>query len=332
MDCGRCAGGPSAGALMSESLKSAILSMLARVLDPIVRMMLEAGIGVGEFITVAKSAYVRAAREEGRRAGGEVKRPNVSRIAVVTGLTRLEVALILAAGATGPVAPDRGRQRAERVLAGWWNDADFHDERGEPAALPLRGAGRSFQALVRLYSGERWRSATILDELLRVKAVRQLPDGRVKALSRSYATVRWDPEGVASVGEQLAEHCETLLHNLKDPGHPRFVGRVVNSRIDPRYVPVLLRDLRESAEVFLKTEDSSINFVGHTMKEERNASASGAAPTRLGVTVYIFEGQGKDDDGDSDPDEALTRASRGSAGSRIKRRRVDRRTGRKAEV
>ena len=97
-------------------------------------------------------------------------------------------------------------------------------------------------------------------------------------------------------------------------------------------MPVLLRDLRESAEVFLKTEDSSINFVGHTMKEERNASASGAAPTRLGVTVYIFEGQGKDDDGDSDPDEALTRPGRGPAGSRAKRRRVDRRTGRKAEV
>lgn len=308
--------------------------MLARVLDPLVRMMLEAGIGVGEFVTVVKGAYVRAAREEGRRAGGEVKRPNVSRIAVVTGLTRLEVASILAAGAAGPVAPDRGRQRAERVLAGWWNDSDFHDERGEPAALPLKGAGRSFQALVRLYSGERWRSATILDELLRVKAVRQLPDGRVKALSRSYATVRWDPEGIASVGEQLAEHCETLLHNLKDPGHPRFVGRIVNSRIDPRYVPVLLRDLRESAEVFLKTEDSSINFVGHTMKEERNAAASGAPPTRLGVTVYIFEGQGTEDevDSDSDHEEDLSRPGGGSARSRARRRRVDRRTGRKAEV
>ena len=309
---------------MSDRLKSAILSMLARVLYPLVRMMLEAGIGIGEFMTVAKSAYVRAAREEGQRAGGESKRPNVSRIAVVTGLTRLEVASILAAGEAGRVAPDRGRQRAERVLAGWWNDSDFHNERGEPLDLPLRGARKSFQALVRLYSGERWRSATILDELLRVKAVRQVPDGRIKALSRSYATVRWDPEGIDAVGDQLAEHFETLLHNLKDPGHPRFVGRVVNTRIDPRYVPVLLRDLRESAEVFLQTEDSTLNYVGHTMNEGRKAPSAGGPPTRLGVTLYIFEGQGEEDVGERQGVETEGGPVRRSAGARPRTRRSSR--------
>lgn len=197
-------------------------------------------------------------------------------------------------------------------------------------ALPMRGARRSFQALVGLYSGERWRSATILDELLRVKAVRQLPDGRVKPLSRSYATVRWDPEGIASLGEELAEHCETLLHNVKDPAHPRFVGRVVNSRIDPRYVPVLLRDLRESAEVFLQTEDSTLNYVGHTINEERNGSSAAGPPTRLGVTVYIFEGQG-DEDRD-EVEDAVSPPVRRSAGTRSKSRRVDRGSGGKSRV
>lgn len=317
------------GVVMSETLKSAILSMLARVLDPLVRMMLDAGIGVGEFITAAKSAYVRAAREAGRRAGG---RPNASRIAVVTGLTRLEVASILAAGEAGPVAPNRGRARAERVLAGWWNDSDFHDEHGEPAALPMRGARRSFQALVRLYSGERWRSVTILHELLRVKAVRQLPDGRIKPLSRSYAAVRWDADGIASVGEQLAEHCATLLHNLKDPGHPRFVGRVVNSRIDPRYVPVLLRDLKESAEVFLKTEDSTLNYIGHTLKEEQGTPRAAEPPTRLGVTLYIFEEQGEEDIGDSEADESTNRPAMGAAGPRSRVRRANRGPSRKTGV
>lgn len=314
---------------MSDSLKTAILLMLARVLDPLVRMMLEAGIGIGEFVTVAKSAYVRGAREQGRRSGGEIKRPNVSRIAVVTGLTRLEVASILATGEAGPVAPDRGRQRAERVLAGWWNDADFHDDRGEPVSLPLRGPRRSFQALVRLYSGERWRSATILDELLRVKAVRQLPDGRIKALSRSCAMVRWDPEGIASMGEQLAEHCETLLHNMKDPGHPRFAGRVVNSQVDPRYVPVLLRDLRESAEVFLQTGDSTLNYIGHTLSDARNAPRAAGPPTQLGVTLYIFERQGEEEIEEIETEDAVSHGS-SSASSRV--RRKNRRSGRKPTV
>ena len=289
---------------MSESLKSAILAMLARVLDPLVKLLIEAGIGVGEFVTVVKTAYVRAAREAGRQAG-EVKRPNASRIAVVTGLTRLEVAAILAAGEGGPDAPDRGRQRAERVLAGWWNDWDFHDKNGQPAVLPVKGAHRSFEALVRLYSGERWRTATILDELLRVKAVHQLPDGRLKAVSRTYATVRWDPAGFEAIGDQLAEHCETLLHNLKDPSHPLFAARVVNTRIDPKWLPILMRDLRDSAQVFIDSQDRTLNYVGHSLTGK--ASEKAAAPVRLGVTLYVVEGAGEEEPQGARGDEATVK-------------------------
>src|SRR5207249_2795950 len=80
-------------------------------------------------------------------------------------------------------------------LSGWWNDSAYQDSSGSPAVLPLRGRGRSFAALVERYSGERVLAASILDALLRVKAVRRTPDGRVQALSRSYATVRWNPDG-----------------------------------------------------------------------------------------------------------------------------------------
>lgn len=314
---------------MSESLKSAILAMLARVLDPLVKMLIEAGIGVGEVVTVLKTAYVRAAREAGRQSGAEVKRPNASRIAVVTGLTRLEVATILAAGEAGPEAPDRGRQRAERVLSGWWNDSDFHDEQGMPAVLPLKGARRSFEALVSLYSGERWRTVTILDELLRVKAVRQLPDGKLKAVSRTYATVRWDPSGFEAVGDQLSEHCETLLHNLKDPSHPRFVARVMNTRVDPRYLPILMRDLRESAAVFMDTQDHAINFSGHTLSDREAARVAGGAPVRLGVTLYVVEGVGEDESEEEYPDEHPEGAPGVREAGKARRRRTRQARGRK---
>jgi hypothetical protein len=127
------------------------------------------------------------------------------------------------------------------------------------------------------------------------------------------------------VGEQLAEHCETLLHNLKDPGHPRFVGRIVNSRVDPRYVPVLLRDLRESAEVFLTTEDSSLNYVGHTLNKEGGAAATGP-PMRLGVTLYIFEEDGEEasEGEDKERESASDRHTRGARAPARRRRRTSR--------
>lgn len=273
---------------MSESLKSAVKLAVLRLLDPLVKWLIEAGMGVGDLISLVKIAYVRAAREQGQLSGSEVSRPNVSRISVVTGLTRLEVANILSTGAADPVY-DRGRQRAERVLSGWWNDAAFQDESGHPAQLAVRGR-RSFATLVERYSGERWLVATILDELLRVRAVRRQSDGRLQALSRSLATVRWDPDGVAAFGEQLSEHCATLLHNLKFPARPRYVRRVVNARLDPRYVPMLIRDLEQQAEAFADSTDDALNDPKQTLT---GRSPTGSAS--LGIALYVFETQGTDD-------------------------------------
>ena len=69
------------------------------------------------------------------------------------------------------------------------------------------------------YSNEP-RITPILDELLRVNAVKRRADGNLQAVSRTYATVRWNPQGIEALGEQLNEHCATLLHNLENPAAP----------------------------------------------------------------------------------------------------------------
>jgi Family of unknown function (DUF6502) len=254
-----------------------------RMLDPLVRLLLAAGIGVGDFLALVKVAYVRAARDQGRESRGEL-RPSVSRISVLTGLTRAEVAAMLASDTDEWRTSDRGRQRAERVLSGWWNDPDFQTPAGEPAVLPISGSRVSFQSLVARYSNEP-RITPILDELLRVNAVRKLPDGSLKAVSRTYATVRWDSDGIVALGEQLNEHCATLLHNLEHPGRPRYVRRVVNAQLDPRYRPMLVRDIEEQFETLADSIDDALNDRQHTVTPVRG----GREAVRLGVAIYLFE-------------------------------------------
>lgn len=268
---------------MSESLKAAVQAAMLRMLAPLVRLLLAAGIGVGDFLALVKVAYVRAARDEGREKRGEL-RPNASRIAVVTGLTRAEVAAMLAADADERRTSDRGRHRAERVLSGWWNDPDFQTPAGEPAVLPITGRSPSFEALVARYSNEP-RVTPILDELLRVNAVRRLSDGTLKALSRTYATVRWNPDGIAALGEQLSEHCATLLHNLEHPGEPRCVRRVINAQLDPQYRPMLLRDIEEQVDGLALSMDDALNDPQRTVRPVRG----GREAVRLGVAIYVFE-------------------------------------------
>jgi hypothetical protein len=253
------------------------------MLGPLVRLLLTAGVGVGDFMAIVKVAYVRAARDEGRDRRGEV-RPNASRIAVVTGLTRGEVAAMLTEDTDERRTSDRGRHRAERVLSGWWNDPDFQTPEGEPALLSISSSRRSFMELVKRYSNEP-RVTPILDELLRVNAVKRLPDGTLKAVSRNYATVRWNPDGIASLGEQLAEHCGTLLHNLEHPGEPRLVRRIVNAQLDPLYRPMLVRDLQEQLDATADSIDDALNDRRATVTPVRG----GREAVRLGVAMYVFE-------------------------------------------
>jgi len=266
---------------MSDALKGAVRAAVLRLLEPLMKLLLDAGLGVGDFIGLAKVAYVRAASRRGH-AGGKDQRPIVSQLAVVTGMTRVEVAAILATGEAVSRTTEHNRQRAERVLSGWWTDPAFLTPQGEPAILRLRGPRRSFEALCRRYSGEQ-RVAPILEELSRVRAVRRLPDGRVQALSRTYATVRWDPEGVTAVGEQLAEHCATLVANLEQPTRPRLARQVVNARLNLRYAPVLIRDIESSLRVQADALDDNLNDPIHTAEP-------GAPAMRLGVGLYVFEG------------------------------------------
>ena len=265
---------------MSESLKAAVRAAVLRLMEPLVRLLLEAGIGVGDFMSLVKLAYVKAASE--RMGGGGGERPNLGRLAVVTGMNRPEIAAILAKGEAGAFATEHSRQRAERVLSGWWADSEFLTPQGEPAVLRLKGPRRSFEALCRRYSGE-YRTAPILEELLRVRAVRRLQEGRIEALSRTYATVRWDPDGIAAVGEQLAEHCATLVANLEQPTRPRLARQVVNARLNPRYAPVLIRDIENN----LRVQADSLH---DTLNDPLHSAAPGTPAMRLGVGIYVFEG------------------------------------------
>jgi hypothetical protein len=292
---------------MSETLKQAVQAALLKILEPLARWLMKAGMGAGEMHSLIDVAFVRAAREEGRASGAEARRPNVSRIAVVTGLTRIAVTRILKDDEANEPFTQAKRQRAERVLTGWWNDRGFQDEEGNPAVLALGGKRKSFAALVDRYSGSHGRDAAILDELLRSRAVKRLPDGRLQVLSRSTATVRWTAEGLDAFGEQMQEHCQTLLHNLRQPAFPLYVGRAVNTRLDPSYLPVLRRDLQEQAESFVEASDRALNSPRRTPEQ-----GSPGDTTSFGVAVYLFETQAQDSPdvpGDEPPSKARSRGS-----------------------
>jgi hypothetical protein len=268
---------------MSRSVTAAVNAATLRLLEPLARLLLEARIGIGEFSALARLAYVKAAVQENQESRGG--RVNVSRIATTTGLTRVEVAALLAEQRGAAPRKQRGRVRAERVLQGWWNDPQFQDRSGAPMRLARKGVRHSFAALVKRHSGDSHNAAPILEELLRSQAVRAHPDGTLEAVSRTCVTVGWDEEGIEAVGEELAEHIETLLYNLKNPDRPRFAKRVICGQLDPFAARVLVPELAEQAEIFLEGAQESLNRPKHP-SHKRHAPSNAL---RFAVALQFFQ-------------------------------------------
>jgi hypothetical protein len=268
---------------MSPNVTTAVNAATLRVLEPLARFLLEARIGIGEFNALARRAYVKAA--VGGESDARFGRVNVSRVAAATGLTRVEVSALLAEQRGAPPRQKRGRVRAERVLQGWWNDPQFQDRSGNPLRLPRSGPKRSFAALVRRHSGDSHNSAAILEELLRSQAVRESPDGALETLSRSCLNVGWDQAGIEALGEELAEHLETLLYNLANPAHPRFSKRVVCGQLDPHAARVIIPEIAEQAEIFLEGALDALNRPRHPTHSRESRSDA----LRFSVALQFFQ-------------------------------------------
>ena len=268
---------------MTRNVTGAVNAATLRLLEPLARLLLEARIGIGEFAALARRAYVQAAvRESQGSRGGRI---NVSRIAAYTGLTRVEVAALLAEQRGAPPRKQRGRVRAEQVLQGWWSDREFQDPSGTPARLPRKGARRSFAALVKRFSGDPHNAASILEELLRSQAVREHPDGTLEAVSRTCVNVGWDEAGIEALGEELAEHIETLLYNLKNPDRPRFAKRIVCGHLDPYAARVIVPELAEQAEIFLEGAQDALKGPKHP-SQRRHPEPSAL---RFAVALQFFQ-------------------------------------------
>lgn len=89
------------------------------------------------------------------------------------------------------------------------------------------------------------------------------------------------------MGEQLAQHCATLVSNLEQPTRPRLVRQVINARLNPRCAPVLIRDIEDALQVQADALQDNLNDPLHTAQP-------GSPAMCLGVGLYVFEGPADD--------------------------------------
>ena len=235
-----------------------------------------------EFGEFSKEAYVQVARNE---YGIQGRPTNNSRVAMITGLSRREVAQVRDRLLEGEEAAEnlQGNQ-ISRVLTGWHLDEEFTDEQRRPKDLPATGSSGSFSRLLKRYAGDLPHGA-IRKEMVQRQLVEELSSGEFRVLKRDYVYSELDPEIIRRMGTALHDHGSTLEHNLNEDrsSTARFEAIADNSRLSHRAVPVFQQLVEEKGLAFLEEMDAWLS--SHEIDESSDTEKRSA---RLGVGVYLI--------------------------------------------
>jgi hypothetical protein len=268
---------------MQDTIQTQILNALLTALRPLARALLRAGVGYREFEEISKAAFVEIATKDYGLRG----RPtNISRVAVMTGLTRKEVRRLRDKTAKGEGAVVVRSTPMAVILHRWYTDEAFLDKSGLPQVLDFDGPGNTFSLLVKNFGGDIPPGA-MRTELKRINAVEELPDGRLKVLKRNVSGLDVHDKLIAGLAIALYPVALTIAHNTANiPDNETWILRTAaTDRIRENDTPRLRRISADRLSEFTESIDDL--FVAYeTLHEgERGQSARKA----VGVGVYYFE-------------------------------------------
>ena len=263
-----------------DERKQTILAAFRLIFRPIAKILLLAGITWKEVAEVCKATLVEVASSE---FGIKGRPTNVSRVALLTGFTRKEVARLRNLLATEDVSSVERMNHATRVLTGWYTDAEFLDDDGSPRALDVDGEQGSFAALCRRFASD-VPATTMLKELRHVGAVAANSAGRLIAQTRYFMPQQMDPERVMSSGSVMEDLGNTVAWNLyrKEDDAPRFERRAHNIRMPEAARPAFQAYLEDEGQAFLERVDQ---WLSDNEIEEGSAEKG----IRLGLGAYWIE-------------------------------------------
>jgi hypothetical protein len=206
-----------------ENNNSVLRKALQKLLKPLVRILLRYGYSYHEFSEVAKQTFVDVCFDDFTIEG---KKMTASRVSVLTGMDRKEIVKLINKHNDETETVSRPINRASRVIGGWLQDKKFRNKKGEPLEISVKGDGITFQGLVKKYGGD-ITYGPILDELLRINAVKYIDDNTIKLLAEGYIPISDELEKLKIFGDSACDLLTSVHYNLDSPKYPRFQRQVV---------------------------------------------------------------------------------------------------------
>ncbi len=267
-------------------IREKLTELLIRVFKPLVRILLRHGISYKACAEVLKWCYVDIAHKE---FGIKGKKANKSRVAVITGLTWIDVKNLIDNDVALMDAKPEQFHRASRVLTGWLSDEQYQ-ENGQTKIIPIYSNDNkteaTFEKLVENYSG----GATIrsiLDDLIEHKAVEKTSNDEVKLLRTHYisSTNKSEEQAIDIMAMSVSDLIKTINHNIVAQDDDLYFQRIVQQReVSIKNLPLIKTFIRERSQ---NLADEVDNFIGVLSHQE--SSSNEEKLDRLGLGIYYYQ-------------------------------------------
>ena len=262
--------------------KKKLLKSLLIALRPLMRLLIRSGIGFREFAEISKTAFVEVATSDFGLRG----RPtNISRVAVITGLTRKEVRRIRDKAKTGESSDVLRTTPMAEIMHRWHTVPEFSGEQGKALVLPFEGEQTSFSELVKRYGGDIPPGA-MRTELKRVGAVEVDADGNLVPKKRYITGADIEEKMEIALSMAIYPAILTAEHNCNpDNADKTWIQRQAAS--------AQIRSV-DRGKIRTVTREKLIGFVESiddlfAAYETINKNESSEGDTAIGIGVFYFE-------------------------------------------
>jgi hypothetical protein len=259
-----------------------ILDAVARVLAPLVRLLIARGVTFQVVSEVLKRVYVREglAHFAGEAAQSE---PTGTQLSLLTGLNRKEIRR-LTDETLQPVASESVTSFASAVHAAWFTQRRFRDKSGTPHTLPRQTKDNrpSFNELVQTVTTDH-RPAAVLEELRRLKLVDMDEHGNVALRAQPFLPRRTTEDRLQQFAENLGDHAAAAVTNVLAETPP-FLDRFIFSDELSQESVALLQEMAHAK--WQKIQDDLISTA--SQREAADAKVGRTCNQRMRIGMYFY--------------------------------------------
>ncbi|MBL8523718.1 MAG: hypothetical protein JNN20_08520 [Betaproteobacteria bacterium] len=263
-----------------------LLATVARLLAPVVRLLIARGVPYQVASELLKRVYVESAQRHfaDEDATG-------TRLSLLTGLNRKEIRR-LTTEAANEKRPEDIASFASATHAVWSSVRRWRDRDGNPKPLPRRSDGRqlSFDDLVRSITLDH-RPAAVLEELTRLGYATEDDEGIVRLNPAAFLTQQSFADRLLPLGENLEDHANAAVANVLAEQPPFLERSVFSDELSAEAVAQLARAARTQWQ---RVHDETIAQA--IAAEEADITAGRKGDMRIRVGMYFYAEKKKDEE------------------------------------